>query len=326
MDLIPLAKSFGSVREEARVSYKDRSFPIFSFSFGEGGSQDPVLVIVGGVHGLEAVGTTVALSYLGTFLQLMQWDQLTKDTMKKCRILFYPLANPVGMYRKSRSNGNGVDLMRNAPIDAEQKSFVGVGGHRVSPLLPWYRGAADAPMEPESQALCQFVKRETFQAKTCIGLDIHSGFGLVDRLWFPYAKSQEPFPEISKIYSLKQLLDFTFPNHVYKVEPQSVNYVTHGDIWDYLYIEHQRFNQDRKTFIPFSLEMGSWHWVRKNPKQVLSKIGIFNPVMPHRLQRIQRRHFGLIDFLLKAINSEEAWSRQEDHKPSVTPQAPSQAV
>ena len=208
----------------------------------------------------------------------------------------------------ARSNGAGVDLMRNAPIEAEERPYPMVGGHRISNFLPWFRGYPSDPMELESKALCDFMVRECFGSKVCISLDIHSGFGLVDRLWFPFAKSRDPFPESSKIYSLKQLLDLTFPNHIYRVEPQSVNYVTHGDIWDYLYLVHAGQNQTGKIFIPFSLEMGSWHWVRKNPKQVLSKIGIFNPIMPHRLKRIQRRHFGLIDFLLKAVNSKDAWS------------------
>ena len=42
-----------------------------------------------------------------------------------------PLVNPVGMYKGYRSNGNGVDLMRNSPIESKEKVYPFVGGHRI---------------------------------------------------------------------------------------------------------------------------------------------------------------------------------------------------
>ena len=49
------------------------------------------------------------------------------------------MVNPYGLHHGTRSNANGVDLMRNAPIDANVTSKLPlISGHRVSPSLPWY--------------------------------------------------------------------------------------------------------------------------------------------------------------------------------------------
>ena len=48
-------------------------------------------------------------------------------------------------------------------------------------------------------------------------------------------------------------------------------------------------------FLPLTLEMGSWLWVKKNPRQLFSRHGIFNPLIEHRQQRVLRRHLALLD-------------------------------
>jgi hypothetical protein len=42
-------------------------------------------------------------------------------------------------------------------------------------------------MEKEAQALCRVVDQHLFNSPLSIALDLHSGFGIQDRLWFPYA-------------------------------------------------------------------------------------------------------------------------------------------
>ncbi len=86
----------------------------------------------------------------------------------------------------------------------------------------------------------------------------------------------------------------------------SLNYTTHGDLWDYLYqVQLQSGNQH--IFLPFTLEMGSWIWVKKNPRQLFSWFGHFNPILPHRLTRVLRRHLTLFDFLVSATTSYQYW-------------------
>lgn len=91
----------------------------------------------------------------------------------------------------------------------------------------------------------------------------------------------------------------------YVIEPQSVQYTTHGDLWDYMYDMSRQ--DDGAILLPFTLEMGSWLWLRKNPRQLFDRIGMFHPVLPHRLRRVLRRHWTLLDFLLRATAEYEYW-------------------
>lgn len=307
----------GSMQVEAYVQAKGLRLPIPSFHFGNADPSSPVLVFVGGIHGLEKIGSQIILGFLRSWIRLLQWDQTLAKTLQDCRILYYPIANPIGMYLNRRSNAAGIDLMRNAPIDADDKVFPLVGGHRLSPRIPWYRGPGDGQgeegMEVEAQVLAAFIRRHCFAARQSLVLDVHSGFGWIDRVWFPFASTKKPFPEAGNVLAIKQLLDRSYPHHVYKIEPQNHSYMTHGDLWDYLYCDHQKEAGD-KIFLPLCLEMGSWHWIKKNPKQLFRSGGFFNPILPHRAKRAERRHFLLFNFLMKAIASAEAWDLHDPKK------------
>lgn len=309
LDLADDLHRFGDIVVEGSIPMGDVKFPILSFQFGSKEPTAPTFALIGGVHGLERIGTRIVIEYLKTFQELLYWDALQQELLSKTRILFYPLVNPGGMYRGTRANPRGVDLMRNAPIDAAgiPPWFI-MAGHRLSPHLPWYRGSGDEPLEAEAQMLQNFTKRHIFPSRFAITLDVHSGFGARDRLWFPYASSKDLFENYVEVYALKRKLDQALPNHIYQMEPQSHAYRSHGDLWDYFYRDFLASNpaQDR-IFLPLSLELGSWNWIRKNPLQAFSSWGIFNPMKPHRTRRILRRHISLIDFLMRAVHSYKAW-------------------
>lgn len=291
----------------ANLRHGSETFPLIALRFGPADPTLPTLALFGGVHGLERIGTRVVMAQLRTFLEMARWDRLTQGLLAQTRLLMVPLVNPVGMFLKLRANGNHVDLMRNAPVEAEGvPGWHLYAGQRLSPRLPWYRGPLAAPMEAEAQAVCDFVRRELFPARIALGVDVHSGYGRVDRLWFPYARTREPFPALAEVVALKHLLDKTYPNHVYCMEPQSSQYLAHGDLWDYLYDDYRACRPDG-LFIPLTLELGSWVWVRKNWSQLFSVLGMFNPRLPHRVRRILRRHLILFDFLHRAVHSPEAW-------------------
>lgn len=310
-DLCEQARDVATVKVEAEIFFDGLTLPIHSFAFGAQDPSLPTLAIVGGVHGLERIGTQISIGYLRTILELVHWDKGLQHLLERCRLVFYPLANPAGTFARSRSNGNGVDLMRNAPIEAEGKPNVKfVCGHRLSPRLPWYRGPLGAPMELEAQALTDFVARELYPSRFSLAIDLHSGFGLMDRLWFPYAYTFRPYERIDLMYALRQRLMRSLPNHPYVVEPQSLQYLTHGDLWDHLLLKRPQSASDR-VFLPLTLEMGSWLWVKKNPRQMFSALGIFNPLLPHRIQRTLRRHLALLDFLLRAVVSHDNWATPE---------------
>jgi hypothetical protein len=289
------------------VKVKDKTFPIISLCIGPDDKSLPTFGLFGGVHGLEKVGTHVILYYLESLIEQLKWDQELQNRFKTMRLVSIPMINPAGVYLNTRCNANGVDLMRNAPVEATSKTPFLVGGQTYSNKLPWYRGDL-TKLEVESQALVDFVKAEMFESTFSLALDIHSGFGIQDRLWYPYAKTTDAFPLASKALDFAKLLDKSHPFHIYKMEPQSMSYCTNGDLWDYLFDLHYQKEQGKKTFIPWCLEMGSWTWIKKNPRQLFSSLGPFNPIKVHRYQRIMRRHYNLIDFFSKASNNFMAWS------------------
>lgn len=310
--------SFISTRVLAEVPYGRSRLPLLAFDFGAqtAPAEAPLFILIGGVHGLERIGSQVVLSYLASVIERMGWDEPSRARFQELRMLVIPFVNPVGIARQSRSNGNDVDLMRNAPIDALGKTSFLVGGQRRSKRLPWHRGDADR-MELEAQTVCDAVEAAKKNARFTLLLDVHSGFGIHDQVWFPYAKSAVPFPHFKELWGLKELFERTYPYNKYRFEPQSRHYTTHGDLWDYLYDRHFRIDpkstelpQESRSlapFLPLTLEMGSWAWVRKNPLQLFSALGPFHPMKPHRRHRILRRHLTLLDFLSLASRSHEAW-------------------
>ena len=303
----------GSARAEVacEIPCGSERFPVHVLTMG---SDDPISPCIGffaGVHGLERIGTRVVLSYLHTLSELIEWDATIHALLKRVRLAFMPLINPSGMFLGRRSNARRIDLMRNAPVESRESVFM-IGGQRFSPALPWFRGREDDPMEPELLALIQAVRANMFASPVSIAIDVHSGFGLRDRLWFPYAKTRAPFPSLAEAFALKRLLDRTYPNHFYQMEPQSLSYATHGDVWDHLYDLHRSESDGRRMFLPLCLEMGSWTWVKKNPWQVFSASGPFNPLKKHRMQRTLRRHLILFDFLTRATISKDRWFDETD--------------
>jgi hypothetical protein len=311
--LLPSLEAHAEQRVLARVQVGPHAFPIWALTLGTSAPSAPALAFVGGVHGLERIGTRVVLAYLRTLSVRLSWDRVLHDTLERVRLLFVPLVNPGGMWLGKRGNPRGVDLMRNAPRAAGGRGTFLVGGQRLTPRLPWSAGDPERALEVESRALTEAIERELFGSQNALAIDCHSGFGMVDRLWFPYARTRKPFPHLAEVVGIKRLLDATLPHHVYHVEPQAHAYTIQGDLWDYLY-DRQRAQHPERVFVPLTLEMGSWAWVRKNPRQLWSIDGSFNPVLPHRLKRTLRRHLPLFDLLLHAIRSHDAWLAPDAHE------------
>ena len=286
------------------VEYREHVIPIKSCWLGSDRDDVPVIAFVGGVHGIERIGSQVVLAFMETLVQRLHWDDSLITGLENLRIVFIPVVNPIGVIRKTRANGAGVDLMRNAPVDADTPVPFLVGGQRISSLLPWYRGKRNTPMQPEAEALCSTIARELSRSPFTLTLDVHSGYGFHDQLWFPLACSHKPLQALPELYSLFHLLQQTYPNLDYIVEPQSQQYLTHGDLWDYLYLNAK---PGAGIFLPLTLEMGSWNWVKKNWRQTRSFTGWFNPVKPHRVQRVLRRHTVLFEFLIRAVRAFENW-------------------
>lgn len=279
--------------------------PVYALSLGNPDRDCPAVGWFGGVHGLEHIGTQVVLVGLRSLVARLRWDRSLHQMLEHLHLVVMPLVNPGGLARGTRANPAGVDLMRNAPVECLDGAAPLLGGQRLSPGLPWYRGAEGAAMQPEAQALCQVVADELLSHRFALAIDCHSGFGLRDRLWFPHAHTARPIEHLPELQALQQLLDDALPHHRYVFEPQSRQYLTHGDLWDHLYLG--ALARPQRVFLPLTLEMGSWLWVKKNPRQLFSRRGIFNPLIEHRQHRVLRRHLALLDFVLRAAASHDRW-------------------
>lgn len=291
-------------RVETEVVVDRVRLPVYSVELGSTRPDAPALGLFGGVHGVERIGSQILLAFLHSLLARLEWDPLLRHQLASVRLVMVPLVNPGGMWRGTRSNPNGVDLMRNAPVDAEDRSLPLLCGQRLSRRLPWYRGAAGSEMEPEARALCRVVHERLLSQPFSLSLDCHSGFGVRDRVWFPYARSRQPFERCGEAFALARLFQQAHPHHdYYSFEPQSLHYTAHGDLWDLLC---ERAPADR-VFLPLTLELGSWLWVKKSPWQLFRVMGLFNPLPRHRRERVLRRHLPLLEFLLRATQAQEHW-------------------
>ena len=284
------------------------SLPVYTVAIGNPSPGIPAAGFFGGVHGLERIGSLVVLAFLGSIVHRLQWDEALHAQLEKLRLVFMPFVTPGGMWRGTRANPAGVDLMRNSPVDAVDPVPLLVGGQRLSPGLPWYRGPPGRGLEPESRALCDTVERELLARPFAVALDCHSGFGMRDRLWFPFAHRRAPFDGIAQLHALVQTFEGSHAHHPYLLEPQSRQYLAHGDLWDHLVLKADR----SRVLLPLTLEMGSWLWIKKNPRQFFSASGLFNPVVAHREQRVLRRHFPLFEFLARAALSFRRWLPQDE--------------
>lgn len=283
--------------------------PVPVFTLGSDAAHAPVALFIGGVHGLERIGTQVVIAFLRSLVMRLAWDDAVHRLLEQVRLVFMPVVNPGGMWLGTRANPQGIDLMRAAPGDAQEPVSLLVGGHRLSPRLPWYRGKAGAPAPLESTALCDLIETELAQRPFAIAVDCHSGFGLTDRLWFPWAGSRSPIEHLPEVQAFGDILDQGLLHHRYVLEPQSRQYLTHGDLWDHLY-RRACAEAPQRPFLPLTLEMGSWLWVKKNPRQLFSRTGLFNPHLPHREQRVLRRHVHGLDFVARAAASWQRWVPQ----------------
>ncbi len=301
--LLLLKKHEESIRVNhlAEVACAKGRFPVHFVSLGNAAQSQPGIIFVGGVHGVERIGSQVVLSFLASILKRLSWDRQLNMLLQHVYLGFIPIVNPCGMVMQRRANGNGVDLMRNSPTIASQGASFLVGGQRFSARLPWYRGQRCQAMESESGAVVEAVKKNLLKRPLSLVLDCHSGFGQQDRIWFPYAHSkQQLIPDLAHVYRLRELFFDSYPHQNYLFEPQTKHYVCHGDLWDYCY--QLSLNQPG-VFLPLTLEMGSWRWLKKNPLQVFDSLGLYHPMKPHRVQRVLRRHLVLMEFLMKACFS-----------------------
>lgn len=303
-----IARLAGDLGHLKQIGYSRRSkngfrFPVYSLLLGKRSALKKYPVgLVAGVHGLETVGVRVLLDFLESIFA--EPGQVLRDLKKgNVAIVCIPILNPGGVAMKRRSNPGGVDLMRNSGVDGESAMRF-FGGQKLSQYLPYYRGKV---IQPESRTLFGFVRDHLFSAKARLIpiLDIHSGFGMRDSLWWPYAGKTNPCPDQNLYERTAQILCENEAGIL--PESQSEAYTIHGDLWDFLYNEYQGHStstQKKQRFLPFTLEIGTWAEIKKEPARLLNRRALFNPPKESKAETITRYR----RFLEKFVRLNELYS------------------
>lgn len=303
-DLLKLAERYPRYfsMQVVGASPAPNSLPIYLITLCDHKSirnDAPALGLFAGFHGIEAIGVKILTVFIDHLLEQTNWNTQVCDLLSRLKIVGIPIVNPGGYIDGSRCNPNGVDLMRNAPVESAQSLPI-VGGHRISPRLPYFRGQSG--FEPENLCVMDVVEEHLWNSPFSLSLDLHSGFGAEDYLWTPYARTHGLPPHWGAYECIKSRLDSVLKNHVYRFEPQSAQYCTSGDLWDYLFDESlERFAHSNKMFLPLTLEVGSWVWLKKSPFKIFEIRNFFNPAHRHRERRVLRRHLPLLNLLLNIV-------------------------
>lgn len=112
-----------------------RAIPAYRF----GGGHTPEVLILGGVHGDENEGVTLAHALLDAFLASFPY---------RLTVTIVPMLNIDGVIARTRLNGRGVDLNRNLPTKDWTEKV----------LNPRYPPGPFAASEPENQALLKWFE------------------------------------------------------------------------------------------------------------------------------------------------------------------------
>ncbi|MFZ5839757.1 MAG: DUF2817 domain-containing protein, partial [Pseudomonadota bacterium] len=105
------------------VYYKDKSLPIYALELGSTNNDAPCLFFTGAIHGVERIGSQIILAFLKSLLRRLEWDGQLNESLNNLRIIAVPVVNPWGVALKKRANHNGVDLMRNSPINSDNPVY-----------------------------------------------------------------------------------------------------------------------------------------------------------------------------------------------------------
>ena len=87
-----------------QVPMGELTLPVHVIELGSRSPNAPVVGFFGGVHGVERIGSQVLMSWLHSLIHRLQWDDQLHRRLEKVRLVFMPMINPGGIWRRTRSN------------------------------------------------------------------------------------------------------------------------------------------------------------------------------------------------------------------------------
>lgn len=300
--VLQIVKDHGDLVHIRQLDYSTptrsgQRWPIYLLEIGRKRAfRNHAPLIVSGVHGLETIGIRIHLDMLRSVLNPKSRYYSEDIAEGKLAIYSIPVLNPAGVVRLTRANAAGVDLNRNSGIMAE-KAIPFFGGHKISPALPYFRGRT---RQRETRALFRFLNENFLRRRKKIhmALDIHSGYGAQNYLWWPYSFSNKKVFQERAFERIAKKLRVRHPH--YRIEPMALSYQTHGDLWDHALLEFEKREMKRarkSLFLPFTLEIGTWQEIRKSPSRLFTAEKIFNPPKSSRKAYLKEHRQLIWDFL-----------------------------
>ncbi len=258
----------------------------------------PTIAFFSCFHGVEWIGSRVLVNFIEHLIREITWDEDIKNITEKVNICGIPIVNPIGKIEHYRSNGNGIDLMRNSPVKAK-KAIPLLGGQRFSRHLPWYMGKG---LEKENEIVIKFLDQYVFPSDFKMSIDIHSAFLRDSRIWIPYASGKElPAKEAEVFLQVKKMLNSIYKYNPYRYEKQESIYKTNGDFWDYNFDRHNELHKG--TYLPLTLEISSWSWSLRNIFRRWSMEALFNPFNIKDSNSEYIKHIMVFDFLIRFVKN-----------------------
>lgn len=262
-EIFKLLKALGPDGNLEQLGYSTKNktgfrFPIYLLQYGKNTKRAIPITYLAGVHGIEAIGIQVLFDFIH-YIAKSESCQEIQDAVSSGRLIFYfiPIVNPGGFVEKSRSNPAGIDLMRNSGENGE-KALPFFGGQKLSKKLPYYRGNS---MQLENRILKRFIKERVLTPNNFVPvIDIHSGYGKSNHLWWPPAGKLKPLDEEQRFQDVADFIREKQYINQYAMHRQNLSYRVHGDIWDLLFEESIKENSG---ILPFTLEIGTWHSIRQ---------------------------------------------------------------
>src|SRR5690606_19939965 len=68
---------------ETRIHTRELNLPLYRIEIGQPAKDRPVFLLVGGVHGLERIGTQVILSWLQALSSRLRWDRHLENLLEQ---------------------------------------------------------------------------------------------------------------------------------------------------------------------------------------------------------------------------------------------------
>jgi len=237
----------------------------------------PLAVVQGGMHGIEVIGTELALHLL---------DLLTADRpgpsaatlLDAGDVLVLPCVNPDGRRQSlasvaaagfrapaSRRNANGVDLNRNWPRpDGVRNHWLPLSGTGIG-WLPWYRGPEPAS-EPETRAVMATLE----ERRPAALLDLHS-CGQI--LVYPWTSKHDAPADEAGYWQMIDALRARQTTWTYRAKQSRDWYPIVGSMDDYAY--------DRWGTLMVTVEIGQVAGsVRRRPWLGRRSFWWTNPLVP----------------------------------------------